>query len=129
MARRKASGRSILSRIRVRDVLPIWTSANAELNTAMFVSYLQGLGITDFPSYLRKLAIPIFICVLLGAFAGAIHSGINGMFVGCVLGLATPAALIWLVVTLIHTAIYLIVFCAAWVVIFYVVRWFFWSGF
>ena len=129
MARRKSPGRSILSKIRVRDVLPIWTSANADLNTAVFVSHLQGLGITDFPSYLRKLAIPIFICVLFGAFAGAIHSGINGMFVGCVLGLATPAALIWLVVTLIHAAIYLIVFCAAWVVIFYVIRWFFWSGF
>ena len=129
MARRKSPGRSILSKIRIRDVLPIWTSANAELNTAMFVSYLQGLGITDFPSYLRKLAIPISICVLVGAFAGAIHSGINGMFVGSVLGLATPAALIWLGITLIHIASYLIVFCAAWVMIFYVVRWFLLSGF
>ena len=129
MARRKSSGRSILSKIRVRDVLPIWTSANAELNTAMFVSCLQGLGITGIPSYLRKLAIPVIFCVLVGASAGAIHSGINGMFVGSLLGLATPAALIWLGITLIHIASYLIVFCAAWVVLFYVVRWFFWSGF
>ena len=129
MARRKASGRSHPAKIKVEDILPICTSTKANLNTAIFISYLQGLGITDFPSYLRKLAILIFICVLVGAFAGAIHSGINGMSVGSVLGLATPAALIWLVVTLIHTAIYLIVFCAAWVVIFYVVRWFFWSAY
>jgi uncharacterized membrane protein (UPF0136 family) len=114
MARRKASGRSTFSNLRVKDVLPIWTSANSNLNTAMFVSYLQGLGITGIPSYLRKLAI---------------HSGVSGMFVGALLGLATPAALIWLVITLIHMAIYLIAFCAAWVVIFYVVRWLFSSGF
>jgi hypothetical protein len=129
MARRKASGRSLLSSVRVRDVLPIWTSGNTNLNTAMFVSYLQGLGITGISSYLRKLAIPVVLCVLVGACAGATHSGGNGMFVGALLGLATPAALIWLVITLIHMASYLIAVCAAWVVIFYVVRWFFRSGF
>ena len=109
--------------------MPIWTSANAELNTAMFVSCLQGLGITGIPSYLRKLAVPLVFCVLVGACAGALHSGINGMFVGSVLGLATPAALIWLVITLFHMASYLIAVCAAWVVIFYVARWLFRSGF
>jgi hypothetical protein len=129
MARRKASGRSIFSSIRVRDVLPIWTSANTNLNTAMFVSYLQGLGITGIPSYLRKLAIPVVLCVLAGACAGAIYSGGNGTFVGALLGLATPVALIWLVITLIHMTVYLIAFCAAWVVIFYVTRWLFSSGF
>ena len=129
MARRKASGRSILSSVRVRDVLPMWTSANTNLNTAMFVSYLQGLGITGIPSYVRKLAIPVVLCVLVGACAGAIHSGVSGMFVGALLGLATPAALIWLVITLIHMAVYLIAFCAAWVVIFNVVCWLFRSGF
>ena len=129
MARRKASGRSHPAKIKVEDILPICTSAKANLNTAMFISYLQGLGITGIPSYLRKLAVPLVFCVLVGACAGALHSGINGMFVGSVLGLATPAALIWLVVTLIHAAVYLIVFCAAWVVIFYVVRWIFRSAF
>ena len=129
MARRKASGRSPLAKIKVGDILPIWTSANANLNTAMFVSYLQGFGITGIPSYLRKLAIPVFICVLVGAFAGAIHSGGNGMLVGALLGIATPAALIWLAITLLHIASYLIALCAVWVVLFYVVRWFFLSGF
>ena len=129
MARRKAPGRSVVSIVRVNNVLPIWTSANTGLNTAMFVSYLQGLGITGIPSYLRKLAIPVVLCVLVGSCTGAIHSGSNGMFVGSLLGLATPAALIWLVITLIHIASYLIAFCAVWVVIFYVARWFFWSGF
>ena len=58
-----------------------------------------------------------------------VQSGINGMLVGSVLGLAAPAALIWLFITLIHIASYLLVFCAAWVVLFCVVRWLFWSGF
>jgi hypothetical protein len=129
MARRKASGRSPFAKIQVRDILPIWTSANTDLNTAIFVSYMHGLGITSIPSYLRKLAIPIVLCVLVGACAGAIHSGVNGMLVGSLLGLATPAALIWLLITLIHVACFLIAFCAVWVVIFYVARWFFSSAF
>jgi hypothetical protein len=125
MARRKASGRSVLSTVRVSAVLPICTTAKANLNTAMFVSYLQGLGITGIRSYLRKLGVPVVLCVLAGASAGAIHSGVNGLFVGSLMGLAAPAALIWLVITLIHFACYLIVFCAAWVLIFYVARWLF----
>lgn len=129
MTRRKASGRSPFSKIRVRDILPIWTSANTDLNTAMFVSYMQGLGITGVSSYLRTLAIPVVLCVLAGACTGAIHSGGNGMFVGALLGLAAPAALIWLVITLIHIASYLIAVCAVWVVIFYVARWLFRSAF
>ena len=129
MARRKASGRSVFSTVRVNAVLPICTSANANANTAMFVSYLQGLGITGIRSYLRKFAVPVVLCVLAGACAGAIHSGVNGLFVGSLLGLAAPAALIWLVITLIHFACYLIAFCAVWILIFYVARWFFWSGF
>ena len=129
MAPRKASGRSVLCTVRVSNVLPIYTSANANANTAMFVLYLQGLGITGMRSYLRKLAVPVVICVLAGASAGAIHSGVNGMFMGSLLGLAAPAALIWLVITLIHFACYLIAFCAVWVLIFYVARWLFWSGF
>ena len=129
MAPRKASGRSVLCTVRVSAVLPICTSANAKANTAMFVSYLQGLGITGISSYLCKLAVPVVLCVLIGASAGAIHSGVNGMFVGALLSLAAPAALIWLVITLMHFACYLIAFNAGWVLIFYVGRWFFSSGF
>ena len=87
------------------------------------------MGITGISSYLRKLAVPVVLCVLAGASAGAIHSGINGMFVGFLLGLVAPAALIWLVITLIDCACYLIAFCAVWVLIFYVARWLFSSGF
>lgn len=45
------------------------------------------------------------------------------MLLGALLGLAAPAALIWLVITLIHIAAYLFVFCAVWVVIFYGLMW------
>jgi hypothetical protein len=44
------------------------------------------------------------------------------MLVGAVLGLAAPAALIWLCITLLHIAIFLGVFCAAWAVIIYAIR-------
>lgn len=101
----------------------MWTSVNTDLNTAVFLSYLRDIGITDVASYLRKLALPIVVCLPIGACAGATYSGVQGMFVGALLGLVAPAAITWLVITLIHIAIYMAVFCAAWVALFYVARW------
>ena len=113
---------------KISRVLPIWTVENADLNTAIFVSCMQRLGINSLPSYLRKFAIPVLLCALVGAGVGTFHSGVSGLIVGALLGLATPAALIWLAVTLVHVAAYLAVFCAAWAVIFYVARWILSSG-
>jgi hypothetical protein len=83
---------------------------------------LDWLGITDVPSYFRKLCIPILLCVPLCAGLGAVEGGSKGMLLGAVLGLAAPAALIWLCITLLHAAIFLGVFCAAWAVIIYAIR-------
>ena len=91
----------------------------------MFLSCLEALGITDLRSYWRKSQILIVLCVLVGASIGASSDGIKGLLVGCLLGFATPAALIWLGVTLIHIAIYLAIYCAAWAVILCVAWWFF----
>ena len=113
---------------KLSQVLPVWTSANADLNTAIFLSFMQRLGVHDISSYLRRFAIPNFLCAVIGAAIGAFHSGFWGLIVGALLGLATPAALIWLAVTLVHVAAYLAVFCAAWAVIFYVARWILSSG-
>lgn len=111
-------------RHQVKDYIPIWTPANADLNTALFLECLAKWGITDVRSYFLKLRVAIVLCVIIGAIAGAIHSGLHGLIVGALLGLPAPAVVIWLVITVIHVAIYLAVFCAAWVGLYYLARWF-----
>ena len=114
-----ASGR----RHPLKGLVPLWTSAHADLNTSLYLAAMAKLGITDISSYLRRLVLPILICSLFGAYAGALHSGLQGLIVGALSGFAAPAAVIWLVITLTHMAIYLTVICVAWVVLFYVLRW------
>ena len=89
----------------------------------MFLSLMHRLGIDSFSGYLRKFAIPNSICALVGAGIGVFQSGVSGLIVGALLGVATPGALIWLAVTLVHVAVYLAIFFLAWAVIFAVARW------
>ena len=122
-ASKGSSGRSSRRKLGLAQVLPVWTSANAEINNVMFMSCLWRLGITDLLSYCRKLRIAIVLSVIVCASVGASSDGLKGLLVGSLLGFATPAALIWLVVTVVHLAIYLAVFCLAWAVILFVAWW------
>lgn len=110
------------------NFLPIWTSANADINTAIFISTMHRLGIISMSDYLRRWAILNILCALVGAAIGLTYGGFLGLASGVVLGIATPAALIWLAVTLLHAAAYLAIFCAVWVAFFYVIRWLFYSA-
>ena len=121
----RTAGRSSRRKLELTKVLPIWTSVNTDTNNIMFLSCLEALGITDLRSYWLKLRILIVISVFVLACIGASTDGIKGLLVGSLLGFATPAALIWLGVTLIHIAIYLAIYCAAWAVILCVAWWFF----
>ncbi len=123
MGFRKPSKRTSGRRHPLKGLLPLWTTTHANLNTSLYLAGMAKLGITDISSYLRKLVLPILICSLFGAYAGALHSGLQGLIVGALSGFAAPAAVIWLAITLTHMAIYLTVICLAWVVLFYVARW------
>lgn len=123
MGIRKPSKRESGRRHPLKGLLPLWTTTHANLNTSLFVAAMAKLGINGVSSYLRRLVLPILICSLFGAYAGALHSGVQGLIVGALSGIAAPAAVIWLVITLTHMAIYLTVICLAWVVLFYVARW------
>lgn len=112
-----------LRKFQPSSVLPIWTSANAELNTTIFLSCLREMGITNLVSYIRKLYIAVAICTLTGFCIGAAYGGIGGMVWGVLLGFATPAAVIWTVITAIHIAIHIGMFCAAAMAVFYVLKW------
>ncbi len=119
MAYRKKSGR----KLKPSDVLPIWSTTNTEVNNAFVSSCMFGMGITDIPSYWRKLKAVIVFCIFLGACIGLSVSGFNGLMVGSLLGFAAPAGVIWLAVTLFHITVYLLAFCLVWVAILGVLWW------
>ena len=118
MAYRNRSGR----KVKVSEVLPIWTSANTELNNAMVSTCMLGMGISDIPSYWRKLKGAIVFCMFVGACIGIPH-GFTGLIVGALLGFATPAGVIFLAVTLLHYLIFLFAYCVAWAAILCVGWW------
>jgi hypothetical protein len=79
--------------------------------------------ITDIRSYLHRLQGAIVLSVIVCACIGASNYGLKGVFLGGLLGIAAPAAAIFLAVVLVLAAILLGVYCAAWVAIYYVVCW------
>ena len=115
--------------VKVSQVLPIWTTAKADMNTAMVSAVMSRLGVTNVSSYLRRFAIPNVLCAIVGAVLGAGYNGFFGFVTGALLGIAAPAALIFLAVTVLHAAAYLAIFWAAWVALYYLIRWLFYSAF
>jgi hypothetical protein len=121
MAYRKSYGSPRRSKTRVSQVLPIWTSTNDDVNTAIFMSCLALLGITDWRSYWQKLRWGILFCVVVGVCVGhSMGGGYKNLILGALAGYAAPAAVIWLGITLAHVAAYLLAYLAAWAVVIWV---------
>ena len=89
----------------------------------MVASCFSGMGISDFKSYWRVLSVSIGLSVFVGACIGLAYSGVKGLVIGSLLGFAAPAAVIWLAVTALHIAIYLLAFCFVWALIIAVFWW------
>lgn len=117
MAARKSS------KFRARDVLPIWTSSNTTLNNLMFAQFMQRLGVTDFGSYFRKLWPLIVLTVFICAAIGATYGTLKALLVGVVSGLAAPAAVVSLAITVVHALMYLAIYLLAWGAILLCVWW------
>jgi hypothetical protein len=105
------------------QALPVWTSANTDAANLFFLSLIEKLGITDVRSYFQKLRIPIVIFIVVLAWVGAVNFGLKGLFIGALLGVIAPIGVLWLSVMLIPIAIFMAIYFAAWVVIFFIVRW------
>lgn len=119
MAYRKSSyGSHRRSKNRVSQVLPIWTTTNDQVNNAIFMSCLALLGITDWRTYWCKLKVAISCCVFIGVCVGlSLGGGYKNLILGALAGYATPAAVIWLGITLAHIALYLAAYCLAWTLV------------
>jgi hypothetical protein len=128
MAYRKSSygshRRSSKSKPSLSQVLPSWTTTNSDVNTAIFMSCLALLGITDWRSYWQKLRWVILFCVVIGVCVGhSMGGGYKNLILGALAGYATPAVAIWLGITLAHILAYLAAYCFAWGVVLWVCWW------
>ena len=120
----RSSKRSSGAKVHLTEVLPIWTTHHSSTVNLAFVALLQKLHITDVPSYFRQLRTPIAICVVVCAWIGAAFYGLTGLFLGGLLGLIAPAALLWLGVMLVGAAIFIAIYVAAWAAIVSFIWWF-----
>lgn len=112
------------SKLDLTEALPIWTTHHSNTVNLVFVELLQKLGITDLSSYFRQLRTAIVICVVGGAWVGAALYGLQGFFLGGLLGFIAPAALLWLGVMLVGAAIFIAIYVAAWAAILWFLWWF-----
>ena len=119
MAYRKSSWRQL----KPSQVLPLWTPAHSDTANLITQSVFYKLGITDLPSYWHKLQGAIVLSVIICACIGASNYGLKGVFLGGLLGIAAPAAAIFLAVVVVLAAILLGVYCLAWIGIYYVACW------
>jgi len=120
----RSSKRSSGRKVHLTEVLPIWTTAHSSTVNMVFHALLLKLGITDVSSYFRKLRIPIAICVVVGALVGVSFYGLKGFFLGGLLGVIAPAALLWLGVVLVGATIFIALYATAWTAIVAFLWWF-----
>ena len=113
MAPRRSSGR----KFQFSKVLPIWGVSHTNVVNMAFETLMHKLGIGTMRDYFRKLRILIAVCVLVCALTGASGYGLKGFAIGALLGLAAPAAILWLGVLLFGIVIFLAIYCFAWAVI------------
>jgi len=119
MAYRKSSWRQL----KPSQVLPLWTPAHSDTANLITQSVFYKLGITDLPSYWHKLQGAIVLSVIICACIGASNYGLKGVFLGGLLGIAAPAAAIFLAVVIVLAVMLLGVYCLAWIGIYYVACW------
>ena len=104
--------------------MPIWGVSQTDTVTMTFELLMRKLGIGTMQDYFRKLRILIAISVLVCALTGASGYGLKGFILGGLLGLAAPAALLWLGVLLIGIVIFLAIYVAAWALVICFLWWF-----
>ena len=119
MAYQKSSWR----KLKPSEVLPLWTRAHTSIAQLGFQAVMQKLGITDISSYWHRLRAWIVASVIVCILVGASNYGLKGVFLGGLLGLIAPVALLLLGVTLVVVVIYLAIYCFVWAVILCVAWW------
>ena len=121
---KRTSWRSYGRKVKPSDILPIWTTTHTDTANLVFSLAMERVGVTDIPSYFRKLPISIILCAFIGACIGLAMHGIEGFVVGTLVGMAAPAVLIWAVIGLFMIAAYLIGYTVCMALVLWLGWWF-----
>lgn len=120
---RKTSGKSSGRKFQFSKVLPIWGVSHTNVVNMAFETLMHKLGIGTMQDYFRKLRILIAISVLACALTGAFGYGLKGFILGGLLGLAAPAAILWLSVLAVGILTFLVIYVASWALILWAAWW------
>ena len=121
MYRKSRSTANVPAKFRL--LVPTWGQAQTDTTNLLFKVLMDKLGVTDGPSYFRRLWFWIGACVVLGAVFGAHRNGVEGVIWGALAGIVAPGGLLWLGVILSCVFVYMAVFFAAWAVLLYGLLW------
>ena len=119
MAYRKSSWRHL----KPSQVLPLWTPTHSQAAHLIALEIFHKLGISDIPSYWHKLRGAIVLSAIVCACIGSSNYGLKGVLLGGLLGIAAPAAAIFLAVVVVLAVMLLGVYCLAWIAIYYIACW------
>ena len=111
-------------KVKPSEILPIWTTSHTDTANLAFSLAMERVGVTDIPSYFRKLPISIALCAVIGACIGLAMHGIEGFIVGTLAGMAAPAVLIWAAIGLFMIAAYLIGYATCMALVLWLLWWF-----
>ena len=81
------------AKFRLLDAVPTWGQAQTDTTNLLFKMLMEKLGVTDVPSYFRRLWFWIAACVVLVALFGAHRSGFEGVIWGALAGIAAPGVI------------------------------------
>lgn len=120
-SQRKSKASTSGAAYKASDYVPLWNQQNTDTTNLMAEMVFDKLGVTDLRSYFEVLAIPIAICTVIGCVYGASHWGLQGAVLGVLVGLAAPAASVYLVLIVAYAVVLLFTFIAAWALILWAV--------
>lgn len=96
------------------EAVPRWRQHNTDTCNLIFKDWMGRLGVTDIRSYFDRLAVWIWLCFIFGAALGAFLGGWSGAFWYGLAGLAAPAAIPYLFITLGFAVLLALAYVAVW---------------
>ncbi len=123
MAYRKSYRSKASSKANWSDAVPRWRQHNTDTCNLLFKDWMSRIGVTDIHSYFDRLAVWIWLCVASGAVLGAYLDGWSGIFWYGVAGLAAPAAIPYLFITVGVAILLALAYVAVWAALIFGVIW------
>lgn len=123
MAYRKSYRANRTGRTNWTDAVPRMSQQNTDTCNLIFKDWMGRIGVTDIRSYFERLGVWIWLCVASGAVLGAFLDGWSGAFWYALAGIAAPAAIPYLFISVGFAVLLALAHVAIWTVLIYGVLW------